>query len=140
KLDGYRPGRLQQRSYCRASCGLNDVRREGNQFRHIFANAIGISRAPTYVESDVAALRPTQLLKRLHESCVAGLDGRVVSGSTVEHANASSAPILLCRRRGRLSNRSHRRATEKRDELAPSHCLLRGFAQRSVSPYISACA
>src|SRR5262252_1214022 len=134
KYDGYRPGRLQQRSHCRASCGLNDVWREGNQFRHIFANAIGISRAPTYVESDVAAVRPTQLLKRLQESCVAGLDVRVVSGAAVEHADASYASILLCGRRGRPSHRSSRRAAEKPNEIAPSHMPPRGLTTGSYQP------
>src|SRR5262249_57404967 len=98
----------------------------------ILANAIGISRAPTYVESDVAALCPTQLLKRLQESCVAGLDGRVVSGPAVEHTDASYAPILLCRRRGRPSHRSRRRAADKPNEVAPSHCAPRIVLKRVI--------
>src|SRR5262249_40074528 len=90
-------------------------------------------RAPTYVESDVAAVRPTQLLKRLQESCVAGLDVRVVSGAAVEHADASYASILLCGRRGRPSHRSSRRAAEKPNEVAPSHCLPRSSGQGIVA-------
>ena len=73
KHDGYGSGRLQQRRHGRTSCGQDDVRRKRYQFRRIFVNAVGISRAKAHLDLHVTARSPAQLLKRLQESCVAGL-------------------------------------------------------------------
>ena len=60
--------------------GQDDVRRERDQFRRIFANAVGIARAPADVDPHVAADRPAQFLQPLQERRDAGLSFRIVGG------------------------------------------------------------
>ena len=45
--DRHGAGRLQQRRHGRGAGGQNDVRRERDQFRRVFANAVGIAAAPS---------------------------------------------------------------------------------------------
>ena len=59
---GTRPaqcGRLQQRSHGRAH-DQDDVGRERNQFRRVFAHLGGIARGPAGVDAHVAAVDPAQ--------------------------------------------------------------------------------
>src|SRR5262249_30881764 len=46
----------------RGARGQDDVRRERDQFRRIFAHVVGIARAPTIIDPNVAAVDPTRLL------------------------------------------------------------------------------
>ena len=64
----------------RAASGQDDVRRERDQFRRIFANALGIACAPADVDLHVAAVGPAQLLQPLQERREAGLSFRIVRG------------------------------------------------------------
>ena len=52
-------GRLRQR--CKSGAGIrqDDVRREGQQFRHVLAIAVGIACGPARVDAHVAAFCPT---------------------------------------------------------------------------------
>ena len=99
--------------------GQDDVRRERDQFRRVFANAVGIARAPANVDPHVAAVGPAQLLQPLHERRDAGLmipDRPRAAGH--EHADAPH-PLALLRARGKRPRR--RRATEKTEKFPPPH-------------------
>ena len=74
--DRDRAGCLLQRAYTRTASGHNDVRRERDQFRRIFA---GIPTVKAVVNAHIAAVGPTQLLQRLYECTVAGLNSGSVS-------------------------------------------------------------
>jgi hypothetical protein len=73
--------RLKQLLYCAAS-DQNDVRREGGQFRRVFANVVGIACAPAIFDLHVTTVDPAQLLQPLPERRVAGLRVRIVRGQT----------------------------------------------------------
>src|SRR5262249_36985289 len=49
-------GRLQQWCESRAGNRQDDVGREGDQFRRVFANSAGIGTAPANIDADVAAI------------------------------------------------------------------------------------
>src|SRR5258708_15190996 len=92
-------------------------------FRRIFARVILVASGPAVVDLNVVPDGPTQLLQPLQKCRVASLHLRVVRGERHEHAHAPHGLALL---RARRERPRHRRAAEKRDELAPSHCLPRG--------------
>src|SRR6516162_10236083 len=94
----------------------NNVRCERDQFRRLFAKALGIAPAPAEVDTHVTADRPTRFLQPLQERRETRLSFRVVRGEVHEHANAARALPLLRARRQRERNR---RSAEQRDELAP---------------------
>ena len=59
----------------------DDIRRERNQFRRVFAMPVAVARrAPADVDPDVATVGPTQLLQSLHERPEADLAFRAVRG------------------------------------------------------------
>jgi hypothetical protein len=58
-------GHLQQRTDGHAPSGENNIRRKRRQFRRVFANEVGISRAPSVIDPHVAAIGPAQLLHAL---------------------------------------------------------------------------
>ena len=118
KHDRHGAGRLQQRPHGRGARGQDDVRRERDQFRRVFANFGGIGRGPAGVDAHVAADGPAQLRHRLQECPDAGLIFRIVRGCGQEHADPSHPLGLL---RARRKRPRCRRTAEKRDELAPSH-------------------
>ena len=126
--DRHGAGRLQQRPHGRAASGQDDVRRERDQFRRVFANVVGIARGPAGVDPHVAAVGPAQLLQPLQERRDAGLCFRIVRGRVHEHADAPH-PLGLLRARGERPR--GRRAAEQRDELAPPH--VRPHAQETAS-------
>src|SRR5262249_4097575 len=96
--------------------GQDDVWRERDQFRRVFAHAVSIAAAPAVIDADVLANGPTQLLETLRKRCEAGLGFRIVCRDTHQHANVPHPPLLpVCRKRPR------RRAAEQRDELATFH-------------------
>ena len=78
-----------------------------------------IAGAPAGIDPNVAADLPARLLQPLQERREPGLRFRFVGGCVHEHADAPHALALLCMR----SKRPRRRATEQRDEAAPSHGL-----------------
>src|SRR5262249_16687489 len=60
-------GRLQQWWESPAGMRPDDVGREGDQFRRVFANSVGIGNAPAGIDADVAAVDPAQLRELLQE-------------------------------------------------------------------------
>jgi len=122
--DRHRPSYLQQRPYGR--CPMDDVRRERSQLRCVFANSSGIARRPTGLDSHVLAGAPAQLLQSLQKRSEPRLKFRIVRSCGQEYSYAPH-PLALLRLR---SKRPHcHRASKCFDELAPSHCLLRGSGQ-----------
>src|SRR5262249_10934359 len=102
-----------------------DVRREFDQFHHIFANplganAFGVICAPTIVDPHVAAVSPAQLLELLQKRTDPCHSFRIVRGQRGQHADAPHSLALLRPRRERPRRR---RAAEQRDELAPFHSI-----------------
>jgi hypothetical protein len=49
--------------HSRTTRGQHDVRRNSDQLRHVFANALWIGRARSDVDPHIASVRPTQLLQ-----------------------------------------------------------------------------
>src|SRR5207248_6830373 len=84
---------------------------------NIFADAFGISGAPTSSDAHVTAIDPAQFLQALQESSEACLAFLVVRRQAYEHADVSHA--LLSARR----NRARRYAAQNHDELAPPHSI-----------------
>jgi hypothetical protein len=80
--------------------------------------SISVASEPAIVNLDLAALGPTQLPERLPKRGNAGLSFRIAFRKIHQHANAPHPLALLRPRRERPSRC---RASEKRDELAPSH-------------------
>src|SRR5437016_5113697 len=62
KHDWDRARRLQKGRHGCGARGQDDVRRERDQFRRVFAHVVGIARAPTIIDPNVAAVDPTRLL------------------------------------------------------------------------------
>src|SRR6266853_251971 len=107
----------------------DDVGREGNQFRRIFANALGVARAPADVNADIAAVGPARLRQRLCERQEAGLPCRIVRSYVHEHADASHALGLLRTRREWPSGCG---TTEQCDELAALHSITSSARASSI--------
>src|SRR5262249_50878714 len=118
--DRYGAGRLLQRCDARTAGRQDDIRRQGDQLRREFANAIGIASAPAVVDLHIPADGPAQLLQPLMESRKAHLTFRIIGGVIHEHADAPHALALL---RARRERPCRRRATEQRDELAAVHSI-----------------
>src|SRR5262249_31190787 len=94
--------------------------RERDQFRRVFADAVGITRGPSVVNLHVAPGGPAPFLQSLQERRVACLGFRIVCGERGEHCDAPHALSLLLRPRRK---RPSRRAAEQRDERAPFHSI-----------------
>src|SRR5262249_23346953 len=95
-----------------AACEEN-VGRECNQLYRILARAINVVLAPANLDTQVAALGPSQLLQ-------AGVPFCICSSRVHEHANPPHALVPLCARRQRPRDC---RAAENRYELAPPHSI-----------------
>src|SRR5262249_5701214 len=91
---------------------------ERNQFRRLFANALGIAHGPAIFNARVAAVGPTKLLQALRESGEPGLTFRIIGGEIHEHAD-SPHPLRLLR--ARRARQCCGRAPEQRDERATLH-------------------
>src|SRR5262249_46028841 len=104
EYDRHGPSRLKHLLYCAAS-DQNDVRREGGQFRRIFAYVVGIARTPTRFDLHITTIGPAQLPQLLLERRMAGLRIRIVRGQTVKHSDAPHALGLLRLRREWPRNR-----------------------------------
>src|SRR5262249_35736869 len=122
--------RLQQRRHDRdATSSQNYIGCERNQFRRLFANALGIAHGPAIFDARVAAVGPTKLLQALRESGEPGLTFRIIGGEIHEHADAPHRLALL---RARRERPRCRRAAEQRDEGAPPHSITSSARARSV--------
>jgi len=92
---------LKQRSNNRAATGQDHVRHERDQFRRVSATAIGVGRAPTVVDLQVATDGPAQLLQPLCQRSDAGRRFRVVGGQVHQCADPPHLLALLRARRER---------------------------------------
>src|SRR5262249_25155002 len=113
-----------QRTYACSAGRKNDLRVKCDQFRDVFANAVGVTSAPADVDSKIASVAPPQLLQYLHECDGPGHSFRVVGRQSAEHANAPNALRLLRPRREQRGQRRERCPTKQRDELAPFQWLM----------------
>src|SRR5262249_52488767 len=116
--DWHSAAHLLQRANDRARGGNDDIRRECDQFRRVFAEAIQIARTPAVFDAHIAADRPTAFLQPLRERRGHGYYIRIVRALAHEHANATHALALLRARRERPRNGS---AAHQRDEVAALH-------------------
>jgi hypothetical protein len=73
--------------------------------------------AASTAEADIAAGDPAELLQTLLQRGEVGLPNLIVLGEPHDHANTAHPIVRL---RGRRYRPRGRRATEQRDELAPS--------------------
>ena len=80
----------------------------------------------TKLNRNVPPIRPPQFFKAMDKCRDQRSRRRIALRVSHQHADTSHLLALLCPRRKRPS---YRRATQKCDELAPSHCLLRGSGQ-----------
>src|SRR5262245_7264338 len=103
--------------------GQNNIRRERDQLRCMSSNIVGASFGPTGVDTHVLTNAPAGLLQPLHECTDADLIFFIICRCREEYANAPHPVTLL---RTCIERPRSRCATEKSDELAPSHCLTRG--------------
>src|SRR5262249_52735782 len=125
--DRHGAGRLQQRPRGCTATRQDDVGGEGNQFRRVFANALGVAHAPADVDANVATVGPAQLRQRLCDRQHAPLRYQIVRRETHEYADAPH-PLLL---RARRERPRCRRAAEQRYELAPAHHSITSSARAS---------
>jgi hypothetical protein len=100
-----------------AAGGQDDIGCERDHIRHAFANALGVARAPTIVDPQVAPDGPAQLLEALHECREAQLSLGIVGRKILQHRDAPHPLALL---RARRERPRHCRAAEERDEVAAS--------------------
>ncbi len=113
-----RAGRLLHCPHSRTTRGQKDVRRDSEQFRHVFANVLWIGRARSDVDPHIASVRPTQLLQLVPE-CRHTVQKHWISfGHTRAHGDTRQAFALLRTRRERPRGC---RSAQKRDELASPH-------------------
>jgi hypothetical protein len=83
--------------------GQNHIWLKLDQFRRIFANAVGIGGAPASVDPDVAASGPAQSLQALQERGIFRLRFRIIRSEIQEDADAPHPARLLRERRERHS-------------------------------------
>jgi hypothetical protein len=74
-------GRLQQRSHGRSAMRQDDVGCEGDQFRHVSANFVGMAGGPARLDPRVAADVPAQQRQPLQERPDANLEFRIIRRS-----------------------------------------------------------
>src|SRR5262249_57609964 len=115
-----RARRLEQAAGGCTANSQDDVRGEGNQFRRVSANALGVSRTPADVNANIATLGPARLCQRLCKCQNAALLCRIVRRKVGQQADAPHALTLL---RARRERPRQRRAAEERDELAALHSI-----------------
>src|SRR5262249_50170253 len=122
-------------------CGArkNEVGLERDEFLCESFHRLRVGRCrPASVNPGVAALRPPELLETVPKRGYFGLSFRVALRIAHQHADAPTADRLLRPRRARPRSR----ATEHRDELAPSHVLpsMRGWHPTIPRKEIRRCA
>ena len=127
--DRHGAGRLQQRLHGRSAGGQDDVRRERNQFRRMFANRSASPR-PSGYRSARCGHRPAQLLQPLHgtplrRACTSGSSAasmstpmrRIRSGCCARaasgHAAAPPSSVMNSRRSHSITS-SARASSDRR--------------------------
>src|SRR5262245_31369047 len=90
--------------------------------------AVGIALSPSIVDPNIAILHPSQLLQTFLEGCRPSPDLGIALVQRHQHADAPHPFGLLRARR----KRPHRRAAEKRDELASFHSITSSARASSV--------
>src|SRR5438067_6954446 len=100
--------------------GQNYVGCQCNQLRRVFANALGITAAPTGLDPHVTAIVPAQflqfLLERRHPRLCLGIIGRR-SNEQADARNLVGGLPAHCKRP------SGSRAAKKGNDLAPFHSM-----------------
>src|SRR5262249_26039889 len=124
-------GRLEQFLHTGAAGGHRDVRAEGDKFSSVLAQVLGVEATPTVVDLHVAAVNPTQLLQGLQKRRKGGLTLRIIRSQPEKYADTAHSVDLLSAHRER--RRGCYATGNRKDELAPSHCLPRGSALGIVS-------
>src|SRR5262249_16494456 len=100
------------------------AQRVGLQSDQLFCECLNsdcVGIAPAIIDSEVASIRPAELLKALPKYSHAGADIRIAFRNRHQHADTTNSLRLLRARRERPRGYS---ATNQRDELAPLHCPL----------------
>src|SRR5262249_59693140 len=97
----------------------NDVWSKRDELCRIGAQSIAITSRPTIVDSDVAAIDPTQFLKASPERRNIGLPSGVALGESHQHADPPHALTLLRAHRDGLGGRR----AKQRDDLAARHSI-----------------
>ena len=85
----------------RRTDGQNDIGRERDQFRRKSAIAIGVVRAPTIIDLQIATFGPPELLQRLMKRLGAGLPLRMLRSHVHQHTDPPHRRGLLRARRER---------------------------------------
>src|SRR5262245_16665099 len=117
----------------RLAGGQNDVWRQRDQFRGIFAIVFGIGYGKAIINPHIVALGPAQLLQPLLECREAYLVLLIVHGRGREHTDAPHRGRLLRARR----ERPRRGGAEQCDERAPLHSITSSARARIPGGNIS---
>src|SRR5215510_615517 len=117
--DRYGAGRLQEAFGRRRGMGDQHVGLQSDQLfcERLNSDCVGI--APAIIDSEVASLRPAELLKALPKYSHAGADLGIAFRNRHQDADTTNSLRLLRPRR----ERPGRRTTNQRDELAASHSI-----------------
>src|SRR5262245_33014147 len=117
--DRYGAGRLQEAFGRRRGMGDQYVGLQSDQLFCECLNSDCVGIAPAIIDSEVASIRPAELLKALLKYGHAGADIGIAFRNRHQHADTTNSLRLLraCR------ERPCRRAAEQRDELAPRHSI-----------------
>src|SRR5215510_13771677 len=118
----------------RSARGQNDVWRQGDQFRCIFAIVLGIGCGKAIINPHIVAVGPAQLLQSLLECREAYLDVLIVRGQAREHPDPPHPLPLL---RARHDRPSRRRTAKQRDELAALHSINSSARSKNASGIFS---
>ncbi len=92
-----------QGRHTRAAAREDDIRRESNQFRCVFAIKVAVVLAPADVELHIPANGPAQLLQGLLKRPDSGLTLAIVGGRVHEYTDTPHLLGLL-RERGQRPN------------------------------------
>src|SRR6202044_156458 len=132
RKDGrYRAPCLQQRRQEIVAMDDNDIRLEIDDLHRIAPHTIGIAAAETIVETNIAAHNPTGVVKPPDERIDPAFGLGVALGCSDEDADAPH-PAALLRPRSHRPQQRHRRAAEKRNDLAPPHSITSSARASSV--------
>src|SRR3984957_18227124 len=107
-----------QRGRHRSAVGEDGVGPQLDQLLSVGSHPIDIAAGPAIVDAKIAAFGPAQLPKIRDKRRENGLGVRITLIGRHQHTNAPRSVGLL---RARRQRPCCRRATEKRDELAPPH-------------------
>src|SRR5262245_27723109 len=130
KDDRYCVGRQSQSGQSGRGVYDNHIWCRAHQFFCQRMRALNVACSPVIVRSDVASLRPTQILQRLAEGRNTGLSLGVALGKAHQHADPPHPLTLL--RAHHSGPRRRCAAAEQRDELAAFHSITSSARASSV--------